>query len=86
MKKSKATVVKQDNRPSVRAVARTGRFPVISGAALGFLVVDSARLHLLHHAIGAGSGSIAFILCVILFIIFVRGFRRWTRRFSEDES
>lgn len=55
-------VSRNDQRP---VTLRKSRKPVAAILIIAFLIVDIAKLHLLHHLLGAISGLVAFLLFTV---------------------
>jgi hypothetical protein len=71
---AKKTTVDVQVGPNVARHVRKHRKPIGAVVLIGFLILDSAKLHLLHHLLGQDSAAAAAILVVIAA---VWGLVRW---------
>jgi len=77
----KGTVVSDSRRrPTARAAARAGSFPLLTTAGIAFLVIDETKLHILHNLIGKDSAGVALLVFLALVVYWSVRFLRWSHR------
>jgi hypothetical protein len=76
----RGTITKVSKRPTVRATARAGSFPLVSTAGIVFIIFDSVKLHILHHLIGSASAGVAALTLAVLIVVWAMGCARWIHR------